>query len=695
MLTPDQVTAARQSLGVTPVAPTTSPGGTPAATPQSRVAALDQAWGNTSAPNPAAPAEDPNAVISPAKAVAGLGDADMNQLKAAGQKIVDSVMGAGEKLNKHAQDRSAMGAVKSVGDVLEGLLGAGAGAVQGVTAPVSAVFEQLLKMDPARAKPGAVDPSDPKGERAATAKQFADAHPELTKNIRDAITVASAFMGGESGLIPGAKTNLGEFAQGGKALLEDAAGRVKKGFTGPDDPPGGGGAAGAKTAPPVAEGPSLVGKVGRSAASHVIGVQPATIDEILKNPDLYTPENMAKASRQSLAEEVQGAIAKKHASLDMTKEAMAVSPRALGDEVSAAIKEKKAQIDSNAHDYGAITGERTPGSTEGPHINVSKNFLETQIAKLTGRKVTNGVIDTSPNLASAVRDPKDLVALQKFLDTRGPAFKKGTLSGNEFMNLRDDFTALSHFDKSGGMPSTALEKVGKGLRANLNDTYRGRFKGLEDADAKYEKDITDFDRLTTGLVDNKGELSENAITRIRNSKGDKFAVGDKLEELVPGIRKKVEQLQEIEGEKSRLRSGLVDDKGHLLDTAANRIANAGGVGKDLLSSRLEEIAPGIGDKVRFLKAVEDINSAKGLKTGSYVKAGLTVLNAPFGIVAFVMSHPDVAVPLLRKLGASTEEANKITRDLGLTEEAMQETKSTAKTLDDAIHGGVGDELKGK
>lgn len=687
MLTPDQITAARQSLGVT-VAPASGPGGTPPPTPQSRVAALDQAWGTTpdaATPQTAAPTADPNKTLNPVEAVGGLGDADMNQLKQAGQKIVDSVTQAGHKLDLNTGDKSAMGAVHSVGDVLEGLLGAGSGIVQGITAPVSAVFEQLLKMDPARARPGDVDVSDPTGARMAAAKQFAAAHPELSQNIRDAVMVASALAGGEGGLIPGANTNLGEFASSGKALLEDAAGRVKAGFTGGDEPPGpsGGAAPIAPVKPPLADAvgaPALPAEkptaanvktsVVNSGLGHAIGVQPGTIHEIRTNPDLFTTENMAKASRQSLAEEVQGGISKKLATLHMTKEAAAVSPRALADEVSHALSERESALQQSARDYGAVTGERTPGSTQGPNINVAKNFLESQIQKATGRAVKNGVIDTSPNLASSVRDPKDLAALQKFLDTRGPAFKKGTLSGNEFLNLRDDLTGLSHFDKSGAMPSTALEKVGKGIRANLNDTYRGRFKGLEAADAAYEKQVTDLNRLKTGLIDQQGNLSENTITRILNSTGKgQDIVADKLNELVPGLTGKVKQLQEINAEMARLRSGIMDEKGHLLDGAANRIANAGGVGKDLLSSRLEEVAPGIGGKIRFLKAVEDIQGAKGIKTGAYVKAGLMLVNGPFGVAAFILTHPDVAVPLLRKFGASAEEAGKIASDLGLAEDA--------------------------
>lgn len=661
MLTPDQVTAARQSMGITPVAGGGAPGAA-AVTPQSRIDALDAAWGNTPAGGTSAPVTPP---------APSMGDIDAQQLSESANKIISSITEAGNKFENDTGEGKGLNpfqGAKGVGDILEGLLGAGAGIVQGVSAPVTAVLQKALEYDPAKATPGTPDAADPDGKMAAAGQAFATAHPELVQNLRDSLMVGGALFGGEEGIIPGGSTSLSDFAATGKGLLQDAAGRVKAGLT--SAPAAEAPVAAAEAVKPPIKAPeaktSLIGNIARSGAAHAIGVQPATISEILKNPDLYTTEKMGEASRQSLAEEVQAGINKKVAVLNQAKEGAGVSPRALGDQVNTALTKRQAELEQSARQYGEVTGSRTPGSTEGPNINVDRNFLDKEIAKATGRQVKNGVIDNSPNLASSVRDPKDISALQKFLDTRGPAFKKGTLSGNEFLNLRDDLTGLSHFDKAGGAPSTALEQVGKGVRARLNDLYRPRFKGLEDADAQYEKNITDLNRLKTGLIDNNGELSENTLNRILSSGGrGKDYVGDKLEELVPGIRKQVKQLKDIEGEQARVRAGIVDENGNLLQTAANHIANAGGLGKDLLSSTLEEVAPGINDKIRFLKTVEDIKSAKGIKTGSYIKAGLTLVNGPFGVAAFILTHPDVAVPLLRKLGASGEDAAKISANMGL------------------------------
>lgn len=593
-----------------------------------------------------------------------LGDLDMQQLQGAAQKIIDSVQNAGTK-EQHDANGTIFGEAKGVGDVLEGLLGAGSGIVQGVTAPVSAVLQKALTYDPAAAKPGQAD-IDPAGARTdAAGQQFAAAHPELVQNLRDAVNVGGALYGGAEGLIPGGDMTLGDLAATGKGVLTDAADRIKaaapaiKEVAFPS----------ADTKIPTEEatpGAGAAKSVVKSATASAMGVQPSTIDQIFKNPDLFTPEKMSEASRQNLAEEAAAGINKKVADLEKMKAETGVSPRALADQVDTGIKLREHKLEQAAKSYGGITGDRTPGSTEGPNIKVAKNWLDKQVEKVTGRTVKNGRIDPSPSSAAALRQPKDINTLQKFLDTHRPAFQTGKLSGNEFLNIRDDLdTNLANFD-NGGTPSSDLQKTGKNLYSNLNDSYRGRFPGLEKADAEYAEQKNDLDRLKVGLIDNQGNLSENAMTRIRNAvNGDKNDIGSKLEEIVPGIKARVQKLNDIEAEQTRYRSGIVDQTGHLLDGAANRIANAGGVGKDLLSSRLEEVAPGIGDKAKYIKAVEDIQSAKGIKTGTYLKAGLTLLNGPFGIASLILTHPDVAVPLLRKFGASTEDATKIATDLGV------------------------------
>lgn len=120
-----------------------------------------------------------------------------------------------------------------------------------------------------------------------------------------------------------------------------------------------------------------------------------------------------------------------------------------------------------------------------------------------------------------------------------------------------------------------------------------------------------------------------------------------------------------------LSAGLLDKQGNLTDAAINKIANATGKGKDPLLSRLEELSPGITDKIKILKAVEDIQNSRENKPGTYTRAavgfGGIASGNPFLIVSAILSLPEFAVPMLRGLGYSSELISKTIKTLGIKE----------------------------
>jgi hypothetical protein len=107
----------------------------------------------------------------------------------------------------------------------------------------------------------------------------------------------------------------------------------------------------------------------------------------------------------------------------------------------------------------------------------------------------------------------------------------------------------------------------------------------------------------------------------------------------------------------------------LKDSAINKIANATGAGKDQLLDRLEKLVPGIGRQIKMLKVIEDIEIAGGQKVGAYARAafggaGMITLN-PTLIIGSIMSTPQIAVPLLKGIGFSTEKIARAIDALGL------------------------------
>ncbi len=163
---------------------------------------------------------------APAK---NLGDMAAAEYMGAGKKIVDSVQEAASKFNP--DDLSAGGVVKNVGAAGEGLLGAGAGIVKGLFAPVTAVIQKALALNPFKAAPGdksitAPTESSPVGQAI---QSWAQVHPEAARNLVDAFTVGSTVAGGEGGLLGEtvAKTPVSDIIPVAKGLASDAAGGVK------------------------------------------------------------------------------------------------------------------------------------------------------------------------------------------------------------------------------------------------------------------------------------------------------------------------------------------------------------------------------------------------------------------------------------------------------------------------------------
>lgn len=231
----------------------------------------------------------------------------------------------------------------------------------------------------------------------------------------------------------------------------------------------------------------------------------------------------------------------------------------------------------------------------GTPVKVDKGFVENLIKETTGVDIKNGKVTTSGK--ATIRDATEVRALQNLRDLWDPVFKKGTMTADEFLNFRSDLAKLSKFERQIGK-SRDLENVAKIMRSRLNQSYRPQLSGLDVLDEQFASQISELNTLSKGLVDRNGNLT---------------------------------------------------------DAAVNRIANATGKGKDALLARLEEITPGITQKIKVLKAVEDIQNASGIKVGAYTRTALVggglVLGGPIqAIVNAILTSPELAVPLLRQYG---------------------------------------------
>ena len=107
---------------------------------------------------------------------------------------------------------------------------------------------------------------------------------------------------------------------------------------------------------------------------------------------------------------------------------------------------------------------------------------------------------------------------------------------------------------------------------------------------------------------------------------------------------------------SKIKKTIFNADGSIKDNAVSKIATLTGKGKEMALERMEKIIPGIREDLNILKAIEDIEYAKGQKVGTYMRTGLgvgtgAVAGGPIGaIVGAVITSPQVGVSLLRTYG---------------------------------------------
>lgn len=317
--------------------------------------------------------------------------------------------------------------------------------------------------------------------------------------------------------------------------------------------------------PVIAGAGKLLGR-GADAVSGVAGgltgVPGKMLQDIYRNPADYTPQDIANITRSTVSHEVESAL-----------------------------KDKIESLDETGSGYNPIREAAT-------QIKVADNFLENQLRTEAGVDVVDGRIVAKGS--SSIRDAKDVAAVQQLFNTWKPEFQKGTLTSEEFLNFRQDLSKVAKFDREFSA-SKPVEGVAAKIRQNLNTEYRKQVSGLDKLDEDFAAQKTSLDEL---------------------------------------------------------RKGFIDKDGNLLESATNKIANSLGKGKDAQLARLEEIIPGITRRIEVMRTIEAIRKAsetnggflgKLVEGGSFV-TGISTANIPLiagAISTAIVASPQVAIPLLR------------------------------------------------
>ncbi|HET8688933.1 MAG TPA: hypothetical protein VFM18_20175, partial [Methanosarcina sp.] len=230
----------------------------------------------------------------------------------------------------------------------------------------------------------------------------------------------------------------------------------------------------------------------------------------------------------------------------------------------------------------------------GQVVSLPQNWLSSTLKKY-GLNYDNGVV--SANRLSKTRNTTDINRIQEFVNNWGNSH---TFSAQEYLNMRHDLSELAKYDVTGAKSNVPIQ-FAQDLREGVlnSDAVRNQLDGLKSLDTKYAADKTFYKQIERDLINPQtGGLKDGATSKIINSV-----------------------------------------------TAANpeRLA------------RLEKLYPGFTQQAKAIKAIEDVESAMGLKVGSYARAGLVTGqvftgNIPAAIVTAILTQPEVAVPLLKGYG---------------------------------------------
>ena len=307
----------------------------------------------------------------------------------------------------------------------------------------------------------------------------------------------------------------------------------------------------------------------KSTIGQAIGVPKSTIEAPIKHPKAFSPKQMKKFSDRE----------------------------SLGAEIETKINVKKEAFSETGKAYAPIRKQKST-------VKVEPDFLDKSIKETTGLKIVEGKLKASTT--SKIRDKGDVRAIQETYDFWNGKFKEGILKSDEFLNFRTDLGKMAKFEKEIGKRQGVATSAGQ-IRAKFNQKYRSQIKGLEQLDKKSRAQRLEIEALSENLF---------------------------------------------------YKSGV--KKGQLKDNASDIIATSlksKTVKKQNLVKQLEEISPGITKKIEILEAIENIQKAGGFgsRFGISPRAALTgtafVSGGPIlGIVSAILTSPKVAIPLLRQYG---------------------------------------------
>jgi len=314
-----------------------------------------------------------------------------------------------------------------------------------------------------------------------------------------------------------------------------------------------------------------------------------------------------------------------------------------------------------------------------PYIDKGTNAVKTSIGnamKSTKSGVGNIAESVTANATGLERwtiaTAKNQSAL--FREARLGNLNRETVTGQAVDAIQKRLDDLSEIGKGydavrvGNVVANSDDVAG----AYLKNAWNVATKQLTKADKSTLQDLSDY------ISEYKGNVTDSDLLALRRqvdsvlydpNTGMPRKITPQAKNIVSGVRadidamakSKIKWLAEIDAQYApevallkKVKKDIFNADGTLKDNAISTISNITGKGKEAKLARLEEIMPGLGEKVSAVKAYEDVLNASGNKIGNYARAGIAWTAAatinPSLIAWWVATHPKVVSFILEKYG---------------------------------------------
>jgi hypothetical protein len=135
----------------------------------------------------------------------------------------------------------------------------------------------------------------------------------------------------------------------------------------------------------------------------------------------------------------------------------------------------------------------------------------------------------------------DITAIENFLAQYGP--EKITTS-NAFLNARKALDNLSSWDAA---KTDVSDRIARSLRSAYDEMGKMQIPGLKDLDSKYAPEVGELRKYKKVILNPDGSLKDSAISYITNATGaNKAPILERLEALTPGLTERIKDLKAVQ-----------------------------------------------------------------------------------------------------------------------------------------------------